>query len=86
MHGGEERYGGDPANAAIVLEMGWEWVFRQGMAGYTHCGGMDCDICPVVTCCVNGSFADGCAGNLAYEAGYHATLARSYPCGPWADW
>lgn len=85
LHAGDARYKGDVANAAIVFEMAWEWIFRPGMANYTHCGDLDCDICGVVNCCVNGSFAQGCAGNLGYEPAYHAALARSYPCGPWAE-
>ena len=83
LHGGEERYDGDTANAAIVMEMAWEWVFRADMRSYAHCGTWDCDICAVVTCCVDGSFARGCANNYAFEPAYHAALQHSYPCGPW---
>ena len=87
LHSGEERYAGDFANAAIVMEMAWEWVFREDMRSYTHCGDNDCDICAVVTCCQGAPprFAAGCAGNDSYSAAAHAALQRSYPCGPWDD-
>lgn len=88
VHGGEARFGGDVAQAAIMMEFTWEYILRPGFAGYRHCAEdgrpADCDICAVVHGCVNGTGFDRLvAGNFRFDRAEHDRLRSSYPCGPW---
>lgn len=88
VHQGEERFNGDVAQAAIMLEFTWELILRPEFTKYRFCMDdgrpPDCDVCQVVRGCVNGTGFDKLvAGNFRYDKAYHDRLRTSYPCGPW---